>query len=385
MASQMPMPGPPPPGGPSPQQIQEMRAHMAAEAAKRGMTPQQFQEMQRQQLAAQAAKLGMSPEQYVNQLRMQALQQRARMQAAAAAQQGGAPPPPPGAPQPGQMPGAPPGPGAPGTPPTPQQIQQMQQMQQQMQRQMQQQGQAPPQQMQQQVPVNPNAPKDPKAIAVAKFLKSQNLKPRTCILDGQRKDMFKGMRSVAFSSTSAQSSNMDSSKTRHPRPPIPRLPKGQQQAQLPPPTRHGSRLRRKHLQTAPTLPPRAPRDQIRPARRPQPRQAQEPRQRSLDRQSRTATDHRPNGALHLALRRPTMETESHGRRRSRRNHGRYHVPSVAGHAPPGRLVPLRGLHGITGLVLRHGNFPIDTFLCNGVCGAAGIVAVSELVRGCRIL
>jgi translocation protein SEC62 len=51
---------------------------------------------------------------------------------------------------------------------------------------------APPQQQMQQVPVNPSNPPDPKAIAVAKFLRSQNLKSRTCILDGQRKDMFKG-------------------------------------------------------------------------------------------------------------------------------------------------------------------------------------------------
>jgi translocation protein SEC62 len=40
--------------------------------------------------------------------------------------------------------------------------------------------------------VNPNNPPDPKAIAVANWLRSQNLKPRTCIMDGQRKDMFKG-------------------------------------------------------------------------------------------------------------------------------------------------------------------------------------------------
>lgn len=38
-------------------------------------------------------------------------------------------------------------------------------------------------------------PPNPKALAVAKFLKSQELKPRTCILNGERKDMFKGKRS----------------------------------------------------------------------------------------------------------------------------------------------------------------------------------------------
>jgi translocation protein SEC62 len=50
----------------------------------------------------------------------------------------------------------------------------------------------------QQVPVNPSNPPDPKAIAVAQFLRSQNLKSRTCILDGQRKDMFKGTFSLVL-------------------------------------------------------------------------------------------------------------------------------------------------------------------------------------------
>lgn len=40
-------------------------------------------------------------------------------------------------------------------------------------------------------PIQPGPP-NPAAIAVAKFLKGQDLKPRTCILNGQRKDMFKG-------------------------------------------------------------------------------------------------------------------------------------------------------------------------------------------------
>jgi len=46
-------------------------------------------------------------------------------------------------------------------------------------------------QQQQQQPIMPGPP-NPAAIAVAKFLKSQDLKVRTCILSGQRKDMFKG-------------------------------------------------------------------------------------------------------------------------------------------------------------------------------------------------
>lgn len=33
----------------------------------------------------------------------------------------------------------------------------------------------------------------PEALAVAQFLRNQDLKSRTCILQGQRKDLFKGM------------------------------------------------------------------------------------------------------------------------------------------------------------------------------------------------
>ena len=48
---------------------------------------------------------------------------------------------------------------------------------------------------QQQVPVQPGPPK-PEAIALAKFLQSQNLKTRTCIFQDQRKDMFKVKRAI---------------------------------------------------------------------------------------------------------------------------------------------------------------------------------------------
>ena len=131
---------------PSPQQIAAMQQQIAIEAQKRGMTPQQFQQMQRQQLEADAKKAGLTFEQYINQLKQQAFQNHQRQQQlaqqqAAAAQQGQAP----GQPQQGQ-----------------------------------------------QVPINPGAP-DPKALALAKWLKGQDLKPRTCILNGQRKDMFRGI------------------------------------------------------------------------------------------------------------------------------------------------------------------------------------------------
>lgn len=41
-------------------------------------------------------------------------------------------------------------------------------------------------------PITPGPP-NPAALAVAAFLKNQDLKMRTCILNGQRKDMFKGI------------------------------------------------------------------------------------------------------------------------------------------------------------------------------------------------
>ncbi|KKZ68387.1 hypothetical protein EMCG_00156 [[Emmonsia] crescens] len=131
------------PGQPTPQQIAELQQHFATEAAKRGMTPEEFSNMQRQQLAAEAAKQGLTPEQYVNQLKAKALQQH------------------------------------------------QQQQQQQAQQAQAQGGQQP-----QHVPMNSNAPPDPRALAVAKFLKSQDLKPRTCILDGRRREMFKVKRAV---------------------------------------------------------------------------------------------------------------------------------------------------------------------------------------------
>ncbi|CAI7621640.1 unnamed protein product [Penicillium bialowiezense] len=145
--------------GPSPQQMAAMQQQFAAEAAKRGMTPQQFAEKQREQLTADAEKLGLTTEQYVAQLRARAMQaHQQQQQQQAQAQQAQAE----GQQQPQQQ-------------PAPQQHQH---------------------QTTQQVPVNPNNPPDPKAIAVANWLRSQNLKPRTCIMDGQRKDMFKVKRAI---------------------------------------------------------------------------------------------------------------------------------------------------------------------------------------------
>ncbi|KAF7594080.1 Translocation protein S62 [Aspergillus hancockii] len=151
------------PGQPSPQQIAAMQQQFAAEAARRGMTPEEFAKQQREQLNAEAAKHGLSTEEYVTQLRMRALAAHQKQVEAQRQAQG--------SPQPGQ-----PGPSGEEGQPAPQQPQ--------------------PQQTTHQVPVNPSNPPDPKAIAVAQFLKSQNLKPRTCIMDGQRKDMFKVKRAI---------------------------------------------------------------------------------------------------------------------------------------------------------------------------------------------
>ena len=69
-----------------------------------------------------------------------------------------------------------------------------QQMAQQQQQQQQQQAQQAQQQMQ---PINPGEPTK-EALALAKFLQSQDLKVRQCILNGQRKEMFKGMQLFFF-------------------------------------------------------------------------------------------------------------------------------------------------------------------------------------------
>jgi translocation protein SEC62 len=100
-------------------------------------TPEQIAEMQRR-IAADAEKAGMTVPEFIAKLKQQAIaQQQAQQQAQAQAQ--------------GQQ----------------------------------------QQQQQQQQPINPGPP-NPAALAVANFLKGQDLKMRTCILNGQRKDMFKG-------------------------------------------------------------------------------------------------------------------------------------------------------------------------------------------------
>lgn len=141
-------------------------------------TPQQVQAMQ-QQFLAEAQRQGLTPQQFMERLRAQAMaQQQAMMQAQ---QNGGRLPP---GMQPGQaMPGQPAQPGLQGQSGTEQPPAQ---------------GVSQPQSNApssarpgQQVPITPGPPK-PEALAVAKFLRSQKLKERPCILQEKRRELFKG-------------------------------------------------------------------------------------------------------------------------------------------------------------------------------------------------
>ncbi|OCT53392.1 Translocation protein sec62 [Cladophialophora carrionii] len=152
----MASPGGPPPGG-APFNQQQIQQLIAMEAQKRGMTIPQFQAFQRQQIETEAAKAGMTPQQFVQMKQEEARQQFMRQQQAM------------------------------------QQAQQQQQAQGQGQTQQQQPrpGGPPPGQQVQHIPLNANVEAKPEALAVAKFLRGQDLKTRTCIFNGERKDMFK--------------------------------------------------------------------------------------------------------------------------------------------------------------------------------------------------
>jgi translocation protein SEC62 len=149
MAEAPPQGGPPPPsqapGGPGGLQFQLPNGQAP--------TPEQIQQIQAQ-IAAEAEKAGMTLEQYVAKMKQQVMQQRMAQQ---------------------------------------QQQQQQQQAGQQQagQQQAVQQGAQPGQQ----VPIQPGPPK-PEAIALANFLQTQDLKMRTCIFQEKRKDMFKVKRAI---------------------------------------------------------------------------------------------------------------------------------------------------------------------------------------------
>ncbi|RYO89905.1 hypothetical protein DL766_006932 [Monosporascus sp. MC13-8B] len=135
----MPMPVPPPGAQmPSPEQIAAMQQQLAAEAQKHGMSVQEFVEHIKRQRFEQ----------------MQRMQQQQQQQQGQGGQggQGGPQGPRPQQRPPGPMPGQP-------------------------------------------QPIQPGPP-NPVAIALANFLKSQNLKPRTSIFNGERKEMFKVKRAL---------------------------------------------------------------------------------------------------------------------------------------------------------------------------------------------
>ena len=152
----MAAPNPPPQGGPTPEQMQQMQAAMVAEARRRGMTPQEFQAQQKAQIESEAKANGMTVQQYIQKLRADAIANHQRMQQQQAQQAAQ-----------GQQAGG--------------EVQGQQQQNQHS------------HQHQQQVPINNTGTPDPKALAVMKWLRTQDLKTRTCILNGQRKDLFRGM------------------------------------------------------------------------------------------------------------------------------------------------------------------------------------------------
>ena len=128
----------PQPGQLTPEQIAQFKAHFEAEAQRRGITPEQLQAQQRQEIATEAAKHNVSPQQYVEMMRAKAMQEQLR------AQQG----------QQGQ------------------------------------QAQGKPQM--QQISLTGGVEAKPEALALARFLRKEDLKTRTCILEGIRRDMFRG-------------------------------------------------------------------------------------------------------------------------------------------------------------------------------------------------
>lgn len=160
----------PPPAGargpsPGPQGFQPMMVGPNGQNIR--PSPEQIRMLQ-QKLAEDAQKAGMTVPEFVEQLKKNAMaQQQARM---AAAQQGGAGGPGGPAGAGGPRPGGPAGPGGPHPG-----------------------GPAPGQPVAR--PIQPGPP-NPVAIAMAKFLRSQELKPRTVIMNGQRKDMFRVKRAL---------------------------------------------------------------------------------------------------------------------------------------------------------------------------------------------
>jgi hypothetical protein len=176
-------------------------------------TPEQIQQMQ-QRIAADAEKAGMTVPQFIEHIKKQAHEHQMRMRAQQ--QQGG---------QPGQ-------PGQPG-----------------------QQGHPhphPPAGAQGQPQAITPGPPNPKALAVAQFLKGQNLKLRTSILNGERKDMFRGKKMFFRGAlVAAQIADFAFSKTCAPSAAVSRLREGSQE-EPPPPRDHRPSFAGEHIQAVAT-------------------------------------------------------------------------------------------------------------------------------------
>ncbi|ROW16643.1 hypothetical protein VPNG_01559 [Cytospora leucostoma] len=166
--------GPPPGGIPPPGAIPMPPMPPGVPPLRPGVPPtpeqlaaiKQMQQQMQQKIAQEAEKAGMTPQEFVQHMQKQQQAMRAQMLARQQQQQQGGGPP--GQGQQGQ--GQPQGP--------PQQVQGRPGA-----------GQPQPQ------PITPGPP-NPVAIALANFLRTQELKPRTCILNGERKDMFRVKRAL---------------------------------------------------------------------------------------------------------------------------------------------------------------------------------------------
>ena len=241
------------------------------------------------------------------------------------------------------------------------------------------------QQQQQQQPINPGPP-NPAAIALANFLKGQDLKMRTCILNGQRKDMFKGSSflSCLGCRVDANISNSQACTTSHPIRCLLQSP----QEESPPARSHRPPIPRKLLQAPPSISPCSSRLQSRSPRRTQscPRSTQaQTDQRALDSQDRATARMPGRPSLRVALRRLPNYAEGVCGRCLDHCICTRPISSLAYEDAPRCLVSEHGHVGLDWTVLRYGNFSTHSIYDHDVCGSAWTLAISEFVRGCWIL
>lgn len=80
-----------------------------------------------------------------------------------------------------------------------------------------------------------------------------------------------------------------------------------------------------------------------------------------------------------------MEAKTVCGRRAGGDYGHRHVPAVAREAAHWRVVSEHGHAGTDRAVLCHGDFPTHSVLRHGLHGQAWTMAISESIRGRRIL